>query len=132
MTLTLRGLLSTAFLACLLGNSSALAQDKSPKTGKPRFGDPTSTARHFQDYIYGVVKKIDPKANELVLDKTKFGIDQTYKLDSKTKVVRDGKPSSLDALKVGDQVFVEVKKDKKTGVEIAAKIVTGVGATPAP
>ena len=104
------------------------SEPKRAQTG--RFGNPTSTARAFQDYLYGVIKKLDAK--QLVLDKTVFGIDQSVLLGPKTKYVHDGKPSSFDRLNVGDQVYVEVKKDKKSGDLIATRVVTGVGATPGP
>jgi len=98
------------------------AEPRRPETA--RFGDPTSTARVFQDYLYGVIKNLDK--NELVLDKTKFGIDQSFKLDAKTKYLHDGKPSSWDQLAVGDQVWVDVKTDKKSGEMTAKKVLTGV------
>lgn len=107
-----------------------LAQREPKKAETARFGNPTGVARPFQDYLYGVIKKIDSK--ELVLDKTKFGIEQTVKLGPKTKYIHDGKPSTLEPLKVGDQVYVETKTDKKTGDMMATKVVTGVGATPGP
>jgi hypothetical protein len=94
------------------------------KEGNARFGDPTSIARVYQDYLYGVVKEI--KKDELVLEKTKFGIDKSVKLVRKTKFVHDGKPSALDELKVGDKVWVQTKEEKKTGDLIAKKVVTGV------
>ena len=98
------------------------AEPRRPETA--RFGDPTSTARVFQDYIYGVIKHLGKSG--LVLDKTKFGIDQTIKLNPKTKYLHDGKPSSFDRLAVGEQVWVDVKTDKKTGEMTAKKVVTGV------
>jgi len=97
-------------------------EPRRPETA--RFGDPTSTARIFQDYFYGVIKSLDKK--ELVLDKTKFGIEQTIKLDSKTKYLHDEKPSSFDRLAVGDQVWVQVNTNKKTGELTAKKVLTGV------
>ena len=99
-----------------------LRDQSKPETA--RFGDPTSTARAYQDYLYGVIKNLDK--NELVLDKTKFGIDQSVKLDAKTKYLRDGKPSSWDRLAVGDQIWVDVKTDRKSGEMTAKKVLTGV------
>jgi hypothetical protein len=61
----------------------------------------------------------------MVLTKTKFGTDQTFKFDKKTKFIRNGETSSLDQFKVGDEVWVDVQKDKKTGDLIAKKVVTG-------
>ena len=84
----------------------------------------------FQDYFYGVVKRVDK--GELLLDKTVSGVDEVFKLEPKTKFIRDGRPSSLEDLKVGDQVYIEVKKDKKKGDKIAKKVVTGAAATEAP
>jgi hypothetical protein len=107
------------------------AQGTSTTPGNGRFGNPDeSTSEIFKGYIYGVVKSID--ANELVLDKTKFGFDQTYKFDPKIKIVRDGKPSSRDTLKVGEPVYVQVKKEKKTGDQVAKKILVGVVASKLP
>ncbi len=117
-------------LACVVAALPAAAQREPKKAQTARYGNPTSTARAFQDYLYGVIKKLDAK--EMVLDKTVFGIDQTIKLEPKTKYIHDGKPSFFDQLKVGDQVYVETKKDKKTGDLLAKKVVTGVGATSAP
>jgi hypothetical protein len=114
------GLLSVA-LAALPG----WAQHREPpRSGTARYGDPTSIARAYQDYLYGVIKKID--TNEIVLEKTKFGIDQAFKLDRKTKYIHDGKTGSFDSLKVGDQVWVDVKTDRKTGEMTAKKVLTGV------
>jgi hypothetical protein len=93
-----------------------------PKTG--RYGDPSSIARKYQDYLYGVIKTID--ANEMVLTKTKFGIDETFKFDRKTKFIHDGKTSTRERLKPGDEVWVDINKDKKTGEMIAKKVATGV------
>jgi hypothetical protein len=126
----MRGILVAIVLAGGLIATAATAQQKPVTAGKARFGDPTSTARIYQDYLYGVIKNID--ANAMVLEKTKFGIDQTFKFDRKVKFIQDGKPSSLDQLKVGDKVWVDVKKDKKTGELIAKKVVTGMAVTQAP
>jgi hypothetical protein len=114
-------LMPAVLIALALPNLFALQKDTKADTA--RFGDPTSTARPLQDYIYGVVKKIDK--TELTLDKTISGVDEVFKLEPKTKFIRDGKQSLLQDLKVGDQVFVEVKKNKKTGDQIAKKVVTG-------
>jgi len=109
----------------VLSPASGRSQDRLPPTETGRFGNPSEgTTEVFRGYLYGVIKSID--AGEVVLDKTKFGVDQTYKLDPKVKVVRDGKPSSRDTLKVGEPVYVQVKKEKKTGDQIAKKILVGV------
>jgi hypothetical protein len=121
MQKTLIGVLA----ALLLGGTIAWAQY--PGNGKPdnaRFGDPTATGRFFQGLFYGVIKSLDK--SELVLEKTKFGVDQPVKLNDKTKFVHDGEPSTFDKLKVGDQVWIQTKKEKKTGDLIAKKVFTGV------
>ena len=112
-------------VAALMIAGSAPGQISEPgKEGNARFGDPTSIARVYQDYLYGVIKKIDK--DEMILEKTKFGIDKSIKLVPKTKFVHDGKPSALDQLKVGDKVWVQTKEEKKTGDLTAKKVVTGV------
>lgn len=120
----------TYFLTLTVSVPVVEAQRQPTKAGTGRFGNPTSTARIFQDYIYGVVKKIDK--SELVLEKTVSGVDEVFKLDPKIKFIRDGKPSTLEDFKVGDKVFVERKKDKKTGDMVAKKVVTGLAATQLP
>jgi hypothetical protein len=121
----------SSLLGCLVGVSITLAQQNKPRpTGTARFGDPTGTAHHLQNYIYGVVKKIGK--DQVVLDKTEFGDDQPFKLEPKTKYVRDGKPGKLDDFKVGEKVFVQMKKDKKTGDMIAKTVVTGVASEALP
>ena len=116
-------------IAALSWTPGAMAQrEKEPaKPETARFGDQSSTARIYQTYLYGVIKQIS--ASEMVLEKTKFGIDQAFKLEPKTKYLHDGKPAAHDRLKVGDQVWVDVKKNKKTGDMIAKKVVTGVAFT---
>ncbi len=127
-----KGILLLAFFSGSVAGPTSWAQLRPEKAGTPRFGDPTSTARAFQDYIYGVIKKIDTKTSELVLDKTKFGVEQTYKLDPKTRYIRDGKPSSLTDLKVGDPAFVDVRREKKTRQLVVKKVLTGIALTHAP
>ncbi|HKS95953.1 MAG TPA: hypothetical protein VJV74_07435 [Terriglobia bacterium] len=98
--------------------------DSPPKADTARFGDPTSTGRNLQGYVYGVIKKIGH--DELILDKTEYGDGQSFKLQPKTKYVRDGKPGKLADLKAGQGVFIDVKKEKKTGDLIAKKVVLGL------
>ena len=127
----LRTMLLVSLLAFMTLVNMGHAQRRGPeKPETARFGDPTSTARILQDYLYGVIKDINPK--EIVLKKTKYGIDQTVKLDPKTKYIHDGKPSTFDRLKAGDQVWVDVKQEKKSGQMTAKKVVTGVAFTQAP
>ncbi len=127
----MRAKIALAVVGCLILASFAGAQDaKRTKAGTARFGDPTSTGRHLQNYIYGVVKKIGKE--EIILDKTEFGDDQPFKLAPNTKYVQDGKVGKLDDLKVGDKVFVQIKKDKKTGDMIAKSVVTGLASEALP
>ncbi len=107
---------------------AALAQREPRKPKTARFGDPTVFPRLYEDFVYGVIKKLDKK--EMVLEKTKFGVDQTIKFDKKTKYLHDGKAAKLDDLKVGTQVWVDVHEDKKTGEMIAKKVLTGVAFGP--
>jgi hypothetical protein len=102
----------------------AAAQNKPVKAGTARYGDPTSTARKYQNFLYGVIKALD--ANGMVLEKTKAGIDQTFKFRPKTKFIRNDKPSSREDLKVGDQVYVDVHEDKKTGDLYAKQVISGI------
>ena len=114
-----------AFLGCVAGAPNNCAQTEPAKPGEPRFGNATSTARVFQDYVYGVIKQIDKEG--LILDKTSFGDAQKFKLDRKTRFIHDGKPSTFEDLKVGDKVWIDTKTDKKTGEMTAKKVVTGAG-----
>jgi hypothetical protein len=102
----------------------ATAQEKTVKAGTARFGDPTGIARKYQNFFYGVIKTID--AQGMVLEKTKVGVDQTFKFQPKTKFIHDNKPSSREDLKVGEQVYVDVHKDKKTGDLYAKQVVSGI------
>ena len=123
----LRRILMTTTLAaaCWATLAAAPQSDKQPVTSSTgRFGDASATARKYQDYLFGIIKELNP--NELILTKTKFGVDQTFKLNKKTKFTLDGKASSYDKLKVGDRIFIDVDTDKKTGVLTAKKVVSGV------
>jgi hypothetical protein len=126
-----RSVLLAAWLAAGLWTGSAYGQEQEPpKAGTARFGNPTGVARTLQGYVYGVVKRIEKDA--LILDKTEFGDDQTFKLELKTKFVHDGKPSKIEDLKVGEMVFVKMKRDRKTHEMIAERVVSGVEPTVAP
>jgi len=114
-----------ALATACIASPAAPQSDKQPivsDTG--RFGDPTSIARKYQGFQYGVLKAKNP--NELILTQTKFGVDQSFKLNKKTKFVQDGKASLLGNLKVGDRLYVDADTDKKTGVMTAKKVVSGV------
>ena len=88
-----------------------------------RLGNPSGIARHFEKYLYGVVKKVTDK--EIVLTKTMMGIDQTFQIVKKSKFILDGKPTKLGSIKVGDGVYIDHKEDKK-GNLIAKKILAGI------
>jgi hypothetical protein len=112
-------------IALMTFTAAGFAQGtKAPENKTARFGNPTGIARKYQSYISGVVKKVDK--DEIVLTKTRFGVDTSIKLDAKTKFVTNEKPGKLEDLKVGDLVFVDVNKNKKTGEMSAKKVVSGV------
>ena len=116
-----------SFLAAVvLAVTLTSAQDKkdAAKPDNARFGNPTDIGRKLQGDLYGVIKSI--KEGEIVLDKTKFGVDKEIILDTKTKYVRDEKSGTFDQLKVGDPIYVQVKTDKKTGVMTAKRVTSGV------
>ena len=121
--------LKAIFLAVVLGlliSISGKGQQDPPKNETARFGTPDDGNRAFQDYLYGVVKSISK--TELVLNKTALGDDQVFLLSPKTKFLHDGKPSSPENLKVGDQVWVDKKKNK-AGDMLALKVLTGAEPT---
>ena len=127
-----RRIILVALVLGLLGfNASSLAQrggrgggemGGSGPLGVPSNGSGTAGGK-LKDYVYGVVKKLDK--DTIVLTKTNAGVDETFKLDKKTKFVRDGKGSSLESLKLGDQVWVDAREDKKTSDLIARKVISG-------
>jgi hypothetical protein len=119
-------ILLAAVLAASVATVTASPQsDKQPVVSSTgRFGDPTSVAIKYRDYLYGIVKEVD--ANQVVLSKTKFGVDQPFKFTKKTKFLLDGKPSTFEKIKVGEGVFIDVDTDKKTGDQLAKKVVCGV------
>jgi hypothetical protein len=118
-----------AFLISLAGGQQLRAQqpNQPPTPDTVRFGNPTGIARVYQGYLFGVIQK--KNRQELVLDKTKFGVPQTIKLDKKTKFIQNGKRGAFAQLQIGEDVYVDVKKNKKTGEMLAKKVVTGIDAT---
>ena len=82
-----------------------------------------TAGNNYADFRYGVIKAIG--TNEIVLTKTASGLDETFKLNKKTKFIHDGKISSPDSVKVGDKVWVDAHLDKKTGDSMARKVVSG-------
>jgi hypothetical protein len=125
-----RTLFFSFLIAGVLAAPLISAQDKkdAAKPNNARFGNPTDIGRKVQGDLYGVIKSV--KEGEIVLDKTKFGVDQDIRLEPKTKYIRDGKSSTFDQLKVGDPVYVNLKTDKKTGVMTAKRVTSGVIAAP--
>src|SRR5579872_3559819 len=103
-----RNILMMAALAAAIAPVSAAPQsDKKPVTPDTgRFGDATSIAIKYRDYLYGIVTSVD--AIQVVLSKTKFGVDQPFKFTKKTKFLLDGKPSTYKMIKVGEGIFVDV------------------------
>lgn len=101
-------------------NSTPGTTSDPPKLETGRFGDPSSTARAYQDYKVAIVKEV--KKGELILDKTSYGDDCPFKVLEKTKFIHDGEPAKMDELKAGDQVFVNAKHNKKTG-EVTLEVV---------
>jgi hypothetical protein len=119
------GKILLAFIAGVVFAAAGFAQGtQGTETPTARFGNPTGIARKYQSYISGVIKKVDK--NEIVLTKTRFGVDTPIKLEGKTKYIHNEKPGKLEDLKKGDLVFVDVKKNKKTGEMSAKKVVSGV------
>jgi hypothetical protein len=90
-----------------------------------RLENAISVAGQYQNYIYGVVRKVTK--DEIILDKTRFGDDQDFRLEHGTRFIDNGKRSTLAALKKGDMVWIDAKINKKTSEKIARKVITGVG-----
>lgn len=111
--------------ACVSALAAAPQSDKQPVVSSTgRFGDPSTVAIKYRDYLFGIVKQVD--ANEVVLTKTKYGVDQPFKFTKKTRFFLDGKPSLVDKVKVGDGIYIDVDVDKKTGDQLAKKVICGV------
>ncbi len=125
-----------AMLILIIGLVGFATPDAAQKGGKgASSADPETTPMGVQhvapnagikyaDYLYGVIKELNK--DQMVLTKTKAGVDQTFKFNKKTKFIQDGKDGSLKSLKLGDEVWVDMDQDKKTGDMIARKVVGGV------
>ena len=118
--------LTVTILTGMLISVSVDAQRDPPKAETARFGTPDASSQAFKDYLYGVVKSISK--TEMVLDKTALGDEQVFLLSPKTKYIHNGKPSSLENLKVGDKVWVDRKKTK-AGDMLARSVITGIEPT---
>ena len=122
----LKVLLPLIVAALLAISASALSQRADDVQGPPqqgRFGDPTLTGRNLQNFVYGVIKSVG--SDEIVCDKTEFGDNQPFRIDKKTKYLRDGQASNPNALQIGDKTWVKIRKDKKSGDLTALVVVTG-------
>lgn len=89
----------------------------------------SSTSGHF-DALSGKVQRFDRSKNELTLS----GSDRKLKLDSTTKVMRDGARASIDDIKEGDQVRASFSGSGDTlevkSLDITSEGATGSGAEP--
>jgi hypothetical protein len=113
-------------LALAAGPARAQVYQPTDSPGAPgRLENAISVGGKYQNYIYGVVKKIGK--DQIILDKTRFGDGQVFKLEHNTRFVDNGKRSALAQLKVGDMVWIDAKINKKTNEKTAKKVVTGVG-----
>jgi hypothetical protein len=124
-------IISGALVIGLLGCAAPAGAQR----GRGSSGEPESTpmgiqktganaGSNYEGFLYGVVKELTKDA--MVLTKTQVGSDQTFKFNKKTKFIHDGKGSSLESVKLGDEVWVDADEDKKSGDLIARKVVTGV------
>jgi hypothetical protein len=127
-----RGAVAAALVLSLLGFAAPSVAQKGGRggggggstgpLGVPSNGTGTA-GNKVKDFVYGVIKAVNK--DEMVLTKTNAGVDETFKFTKKTKFIRDGKNSSLESLKLGDQVWVDANEDKKSGDFIARKVVSG-------
>lgn len=117
------GLLSVAMSTGPAG--AQVYQSPNAPGATDRLEDAISVAGKYQNYIYGVVKKISK--DQIILDKTRFGDGQEFKLEHNTRFIDNGKRSTRAKVKVGDMVWIDAKIKKKTNEKIARKVITGVG-----
>lgn len=131
MRIKIINFLISGVLSCIVLSGMAWAQrieGPDAPDATTRLENAISLAGQYQNYIYGVVKKI--MKGEIILDKTQFGDDQVFMLEHKTKFIDNGKSSTLAKLKPGDMVWIDAKIKKKTSEKIARKVITGVGPKP--
>lgn len=117
------------------GNTSDTSRDTSGSMGSMGTGSTSSgasastdqstssTSGHF-DALAGKVQRFDRSKNELTLS----GSDRKLKLDSTTKVMRDGARASIDDIKEGDQVRASFSGSGDT-LEVKSLDITSEGAT---
>jgi hypothetical protein len=122
-------ILFLGIVALILAAAAALAQEPPIIADPGRFGNPNDLGAtlKYKDYIYGVLKKVNK--DSLIVDKTPYGDGQVFVINKKTKYVHDNKPSTLEALKPGDKIWINMKRNKKTDELLAQKVVTGIFAT---
>lgn len=128
MKIKITNVLISAMLGSLMVAGAGWAQVvQSPNApgAADRLENAISVAGKYQNYVYGVIKKIGK--DEVIVNKTRFGNNQVFMLDHHTKVVKNGKHVKLAQLKVGDMVWIDAKLNKKKNEKIARKIITGVG-----
>ncbi|HEX5410603.1 MAG TPA: hypothetical protein VFZ27_01940 [Terriglobia bacterium] len=125
MSIRLRNILFYALLGSSLAAGAQVYQSPAAPGAAGRLENAISVGGKYQNYIYGVVKKIGK--DQIILDKTRYGDDQVFKLEHKTKFVDNGKRSTLAALKAGDMVWIDAKVDKKTNDKTAKQVITGIG-----
>lgn len=126
-------IIACGILGCILAAGNGWAQVyQSPNTpgASGQLENAISLGANYQDYIYGVIKTI--KKHELILDKTRYGNNQVFKLQHSTKFIANGKRSSLAKLKIGDMVWIDAKLKKKANEMIARKVITGLASTGGP
>jgi hypothetical protein len=127
--------LLSILLALVLGSTAFAAPAAAQRGGRgagavttpmdiPKRDRGANAGADLVGYHTGLVKAVNK--DEIVLSKTKAGVDQTFKFNKKTKFIRDGKGSSFQTVKLGDTVWVDADEDKKTGDLIARKVITGV------
>jgi hypothetical protein len=125
---------SFAFFLTFLIAIVSFAGSASAQRGEKGAGDPESSApgglhapnpaSKYKNLFFGTVKEVNNDG--LVLTKTQAGVDQSFKFNKKTKFLVDGKEASLTSVHLGDSVWVDVDKNKRTGELIARKVMGGV------
>ena len=121
--------LLSLFIALVGFTASATAQRGEKGAGDPESSAPGGqhapiAAAKYKNLFFGIVKEVNK--DELVLTKTQAGADQSFKFNKKTKFLVDGKEASLASVHLGDSVWVDVDKNKRTGELIARKVLGGV------
>lgn len=124
---TTKVLISAALASLLIAVAgwAQIVQSPSAPGATGRWENAISVAGKYQSYVYGVIKKIDK--DKLIVNKTRYGNNQVFLLNHKTKFEDNGKHTKLSKLKVGEMIWIDAKLNKKKHERIARKIITGVG-----